>query len=43
MVQEEAGALPVSLSVRRDNPARALYQRLGFVPRETNVYRFSHD
>lgn len=33
-VQEEAGSLPVALSVRRDNPARRLYLRLGFVEGE---------
>ena len=40
----EAGARTVDLTSRPSREAaNRLYQRLGFVPRETNVYRFTHD
>ncbi len=41
---DEAGAGTVDLTSRPSREAaNRLYQRLGFVQRETNVYRFTHD
>jgi ribosomal protein S18 acetylase RimI-like enzyme len=43
-IANEAGATTVDLTSRPSREAaNRLYQRLGFVQRETNVYRFTHD
>ncbi len=43
-IARERGARTVDLTSRPSREAaNRLYQRLGFVRRDTNVYRFSHD
>lgn len=43
-IARERGARTVDLTSRPSREAaNRLYRRLGFVPRETNVYRYAHD
>ena len=41
VAEAEGAGLPVRIHVERNNPALGLYRRLGFVQRETNVYRYT--